>query len=94
MNKRAGLGPGARHGMSAGAVRHLPASTRNVRTADGSLVTIDELCRSCGYEQPPNWNGLRCQNCRLPLNQPSSIACVTAASSSHPSRGPQMDSIF
>ena len=27
MNKRAGLGPGARHGMSAGAVRHLPAST-------------------------------------------------------------------
>ena len=69
MNKRAGLGPGARHGMSAGAVRHLPASTRNVRTADGSLVTIDELCRSCGYEQPPNWNGLRCQNCRLPLNQ-------------------------
>ena len=69
LNKRSGLGPGARHGMSAGAVRHLPASTRNVRTHDGGLVTIDQLCRSCGFEQPPDWSGLRCQSCRLPLNQ-------------------------
>lgn len=68
-NKRVGLGPGARHGMSAGAVRHLPASTRNVRLQNGELIALDQICRSCGFEQLPDWSGLRCQNCRLPLRQ-------------------------
>ena len=72
-NKRAGLGAGARHGMSAGAVAHLPASTRAIRLGTGDVITVDVLCRSCGYEQPPDWHGLRCQNCRLPLNQLGSL---------------------
>ena len=68
-NKRSGLGPGSRHGMAAGAVWHLPASTRELRLANGDVITIDVLCRKCGFENKPHWNKLRCENCRRPLDQ-------------------------
>jgi predicted Zn-ribbon and HTH transcriptional regulator len=71
--KRSGTGPGARHGMAAGAVWHLPASTRSIRLQDGNIITVDVLCRKCGFEQRPDWNGLRCQNCKKPLNQLGSL---------------------
>ena len=71
--KRNGMGPGARHGMAVGAVRHLPASTRSIRLHDGNIITVDVLCRKCGFEQRPDWNGLRCQNCKQALDQLGSL---------------------
>ena len=68
-SRRTGLGPGARHGMSAGAVWHLPASTREIRLGSGEVITVDVICRKCGYEQPPSWRALRCQNCKEVLDQ-------------------------
>ena len=68
-NRRGGLGAGARHGMAAGAIWHLPASTREVRLGNGDVITLDVLCRKCGYEQLPDWRGMRCQNCREALDQ-------------------------
>ena len=59
--------------MAAGAVWHLPASTRSIRLGDGNVITIDVLCRKCGFEQVPDWKGLRCQNCKHVLDQLGSL---------------------
>ncbi len=68
-NKRPGLGAGARHGMDAQATLHCPAQMRQVRIGNGDIVTIDILCRNCGYEQRPEHRKLRCEACFHPLEQ-------------------------
>ena len=61
--------------MAAGAVAHLPASTRAIRLGTGDVITVDVLCRSCGYELRPPWSG-RCPECGSGLDAWNTVSFV------------------
>ena len=67
-NRRPGMGPGARYGMSAKGSK-VPSKAREMQLGDGSKVVVDIICRQCGFEQLHNYFRLRCQECQAPLKQ-------------------------